>query len=82
MTPTNPNDNQGMQGGKTLEQQAFEKNCADYEKEKQALQLKYGVVDVPILRSTPHGIIPATIYQDLESFKKQQEALLGSIKNQ
>lgn len=81
MTQINPNDNT-VPEGKTLEQQAFEKTCGDYEKDKQALQLKYGVVDVPILRYTPHGIIPAIIYQDLKSFKTQQDALIGSIKNQ
>lgn len=64
-------------GGMTIEQQIFNENVDKFLKDLQELKNKYGIEIVPMLQTSPFGIVPQINYVD----KKKHEEMIKRLTN-
>ena len=65
----------------TVEQQIFNENVSKFEKELQELQIKHGIVIVPIITQSQHGIFPSITFGDKKTIDKKMEEIRGNSAN-
>lgn len=68
-----------LPNGKTIQEQAFEKACNDFEKEFVALQEKYGLVLIPKLNMSPSGIFASNMYMDRKTYDEQMARIREAL---
>lgn len=57
----------------TLDQQAFIKKAAEFQKEIEVLQEKYGIAIMPQLQFTPFGIVPQLQLMDRDQLSDEMK---------